>query len=225
MAKKPSKSKAKQSRAKSRPRMLKEFQLDIFGGRKLAGTRPVPTRAELLASAKRDREFEEYIASDELGQFKAREAAAKARHQERLFRRPVEMQSRSYRLPPDVEAFLSRLHNNPLRFASIDGVHGVSADEAAAMIEAAYLRGCTEGYIEGRVADIEPKRERSRKANAARRQKHNLDERDAEIVEKHRRLRAVPLSASETEFRLAEEYGLSDKMIRIIIGKARKAAR
>jgi len=127
--------------------MLKEFQLDIFGGRKLAGTRPVPTRAELLASAKRDREFEEYIASDELGQFKAREAAAKARHQERLFRRPVEMQSRSYRLPPDVEAFLSRLHNNPLRFASIDGVHGVSADEAAAMIEAAYLRGCTEGYI------------------------------------------------------------------------------
>ena len=135
------------------------------------------------------------------------------------------MRSRSYRLPPDVEAFLSKLHDNPLRFASINGVHGISAHEAAAMIEAAYLRGCTEGYIEGRVADIEPKRERSRKANAARRQKHNLDARDAEIVEKHRRLRAVPLSAGETEFRLAEEYGLSDKMIRIIIGKARKAAR
>jgi hypothetical protein len=160
---------------------------------------------------------------------KARAAARRAERAVRLASRPATMQDARYRLPAGLAAWVRTLwqpanvRHHDTHTTGIESIiehHGV--EDA---ILAAYMEGCRQGYIEGRVADIEPKRERSRKANAARRQKHNLDERDAKIVEKHRRLRAVPLSASETEFRLAEEYGLSDKMIRIIIGKARKAAR
>ena len=163
--------------------------------------------------------------------------AKRVAYQARMDRRPLEMRRCDYRMPPDVLAFLQRRYSNDAESAA-DGkvmealgydtdsdLYRVLVDVIRDATRHSYDAGCTEGYIEGKVADIEPKRERSRKANAARRQKHNLDERDAEIVEKHRRLRAVPLSASETEFRLAEEYGLSDKMIRIIIGKARKSGR
>jgi hypothetical protein len=220
MAKKPT----KRSKAKPR-RVIKTFQIGLFGGKQLVARRPAPTPAEQARSREFQRESDEYFASTEFRDAMARESAAKAAHQERLSRRPATMRASSYRLPPDVQSFLSKLHDNPLRFASTDGIDTVKSDDAAALIEAAYLRGCTEGYIEGRIADIEPKRERSRKANRARRDKHNLDERDQEIVEKYRRLRAVPLAAGEAQFRLAEEYGLSDKMIRIIIGKANHASR
>ena len=166
MAKKPAK------RSKAKRRMIRTYQLDIFGGKKLVGVRPAPSRAEretqLAKDVESEREWAAYFASDEYREIQAREAAARAQHRERLAARPADMRRRPYRLPADVHAFLARLHNNPLRFASIDGLHAISTDEAAGMIEAAYLRGCTEGYIEGRVADRQPRVARSKKANDAK---------------------------------------------------------
>jgi len=172
-------------------------------------------------------------------QIKAEKAARAARRQrqeerraafrERLARRPVEMQRREYRLPGDVAAFLDRLFLNPLTWH--DQRQQVSVAEAHEMIDAAYMEGCRQGFIEGRVLDLEPKRQRSAKANAAKRQKpreHNgmrytLDQRDAAIVAEYAVLRPM-VGATEAQYRLAQKYDLSDKMVRIIVSKAKRAA-
>ena len=99
------------------------------------------------------------------------------------------------------------------------------------MIDAAYAEGCRQGFIEGRVLDLEPKRQRSAKANAAKRKKpreHNgmrftLDQRDAAIVAEYAALRPM-VGATEAQYRLAQKYDLTDKMIRIIVSKAKRAA-
>jgi len=172
-------------------------------------------------------------------QIKAEKAARAARRQrqeerraafrERLARSPVEMQRREYRLPGDVAAFLDRLFLNPLTWH--DQRQQVSVAEAHEMIDAAYMEGCRQGFIEGRVLDLEPKRQRSAKANAAKRQKpreHNgmrytLDQRDAAIVAEYAVLRPM-VGATEAQYRLAQKYDLSDKMVRIIVSKAKRAA-
>jgi hypothetical protein len=51
-----------------------------------------------------------------------------------------------------------------------------------------------------------------------------LDQRDALIVTEFTAYRPM-MGATEAQLRLAEKYDLSDKMIRNIITKARKAAR
>jgi hypothetical protein len=162
----------------------------------------------------------------------------------RLARRPATMQQPSYRLPADLQAWLRKrlpiYIEAEAEAAVLDAigcpddprVHRAIHDAIADACDAAYRRGCIEGFIEGRVLDLEPKRERSQKANAAKRQKpreHNgmrftLDQRDAAIVAEHAVLRPM-VGATEAQLRLAEKYDLTDKMIRIIIGKARKAAR
>jgi hypothetical protein len=195
MKKKPSTAKAKRSRPRNRPRMLKEFQLDIFGARKLVARRPAPTKAELAAAAEREREWAEYLASEEFRQFKAREAVARVRHRERLERRPVKMRSSGYRLPADVAAFLERLHENPLRFARVEGVSDVAAEEAADMIEAAYMEGCRQGFIEGFLYGEDharpgalKNRERLRQQNLEKLERLGIADRNAEIVAEFRRL-------------------------------------
>jgi hypothetical protein len=232
MKKKPSKSKAtRRPTRKPARRVVKEFQLDIFGGRTLVARRPAPTKAEQAMSAELKRKAEEYFASEEFRQVKAREAAAKQRHRERLERRPASMRGRGYRLPADVAGFLDRLfQHHPLRWP-VECDH-ITLAEAREMIDAAYAEGCTQGYIEGRVVDLEPRRKRAAAANAAKRKKpreHNgmrftLDQRDAAIVTEFTAYRPM-MGATEAQLRLAEKYDLSDKMIRIIIGKARKASR
>lgn len=146
----------------------------------------------------------------------------------RLQSRPSPIRDTRYKLPADVAKWLRRVVWQPWHVPHYS-CSAVGVDEIVRSMGiedallSAFMEGCRQGYIEGKAADIEPKRDRSRKANAARRAKHNLDSRDAEIVEKYHRLRAVPLSAGDAQFRLADEYGLSDKMIRIIIGKSNRA--
>ncbi len=192
MAKKASK--AKRSRAKVRPRMLKVFQLDIFGGRKIVGRRPAPTKAELAAEAERERETAEYFASEEYRQRIAREAAAKVRHRERIERRPAHMRSGGYRLPADVMAFLLKLHRNPLD-VGLSVPEQVAGDEAKEMIDDAYMEGCRQGFIEGFLYGEDharpgalKNRERLREQNLKKLERLGIADRNAEIVAEFRRL-------------------------------------
>lgn len=188
-------------RSKAKRRVIRTYQLDLFGGKKLVGRRSAPTKAEQAASEQFHQEAERYFASEEFGQHKAKEAEAKAAHRKRLERRPVEMQQRSYRLPADVRSFLERLHNNPLRFASIGGVQSISSDEAASMIEAAYWEGCRQGYIEGRVQDREPRVARSKKANDAK-QRVTLQ------------VGSLTMTRGERDARMAAEYAELVKLMK-----------
>lgn len=220
--------KRKKAAAKQR-RTIKQYQLTFFGKKKLVGRIPMPTAAEKKRSAEFAAECDEYFASDEFRQSQAREAAAKARHRERIERRPAQMRARNYRLPADVAAFLEWLYENPLSWLNRDGEWAVPVDEAKEMIADAYREGCRQGYIEGRVADLEPKRERSRKANAAKRQRPQdcgghmmtLDQRDAAIVAEYPTLRAM-LGPEEARWRLSQKYDLSTKQVGNVIRKATK---
>lgn len=158
--------------------------------------------------------------------YRARQEAFRAQ----LARRPAEMQRDGYRLPAHVAGFLLRLRRDPLAWQ--DQREHITVAEAREMIDAAYAEGCRQGFIEGRVLDLEPKQQRSAKANAAKRKKpreHNgmrytLDQRDAAIVAEHAALRPM-VGATEAAYRLAEKYDLSDKMVRIIVSKAKRAAK
>lgn len=163
----------------------------------------------------------------------AREGRAKRRaaFHARLARRPAAMQGQGYPLPDDVAGFLDRLRPDPLGWRR-DQREQISVVDAREMIDAAYAEGCRQGFIEGRVLDLEPRRQRSAKANAAKRQKpreHNgmrytLDQRDAAIVAEYAVLRPM-MGATDAAYRLAEKYDLSDKMIQNIVSKAKRAAK
>jgi len=221
MSKKPSKSKAKRSRAKPPgiPRDPVTGQQFIFdpatGEPMLRGRRRAPSAAEVEAArAARRAAFE-------------RDAARRAASREKR-QRHESMQGR-YRLPDDVRRFLDRLYAEP--YLPWDQPH-VARERVEELLREVYVQGCTQGYIEGRVVDLEPRRKRAAAANAAKRRKpreHNgmrftLDQRDAAIVAEFAAYRPI-VGATEAQLRLAEKYDLSDKMIRIIIGKARKASR
>jgi hypothetical protein len=142
-------------------------------------------------------------------------------------RRDSATKARGYRLPEAVLSFLAGLHDPPAFFA--DQKH-VDIDEVFQLTAAAYVDGCRQGYIEGRVADLEPKRQRSRKANAAKRQKRQdcggqmmtLDERDAAIVSEYPTLRKM-LGSIEAQLRLAEKYGLTSReQVGNVIRKAKR---
>lgn len=218
MKKKPSKSKAtrRPARKPACREIVDDPSMPLFNGVALESfPRPFKPLSAARQRAWR-REKERWMAEQ-----RALAAARKAEHDARLARRPASMQGR-YRLPADVRRFLDRLYAEP--YLPWHQPH-VARERVEELLREVYVQGCTQGYIEGRVVDLEPKRERSRKMNAARREKHNLDQRDAEIVQKFHRLRAVPISAGDAQARLAEEYGRSDKQIRNILTKASKAAR
>jgi hypothetical protein len=208
MKKKPGK--AKRSRAKARPRISKEFQLDIFGGRKIVARRPAPTTADQAAQKEFCREAAEYFASEEFRQFKAREAAEKARHRERLERRPVNMRSRGYRLPSDVIAFLLKLHDNPLD-VGLSVPEQVAGDEAKEMIDDAYMEGCRQGFIEGFLYGEDharpgalKNRERLRRQTLERLERLGIADRNAEIVAEFHRLKREMPGKDERYQHLAE---------------------
>ncbi len=142
-------------------------------------------------------------------------------------RRQSAMRRRGYRLPDEVAMFLAGLHEEPSFYYGDTHVEVKQVIEIAA---AAYMDGCRQGYIEGRVADLEPKRQRSRKDNAAKRQKRQdcggqmmtLDERDAAIVSEYPTLRKM-LGSIEAQLRLAEKYGLSSReQVGNVIRKAKR---
>jgi len=208
MSKKPSKSKAKRRPARKPARRPGGKQLVFdFNAVPKKRRRSVPDRPPSQAV------------------IEARQRAEASRAALREKRDQHDAMQRRYQLPRELQSFLDRLYVEPDLWRYQRDGSPIPREEVAELLQQAYVQGCTQGYIEGRVVDLEPKRERSRKANAARREKHNLDQRDAEIVEKFRRLRAEAISAGDAQARLAIQHGLTDKMIRIIIGKANKAAR
>lgn len=160
-----------------------------------------------------------------------RAAVRKAERLARLARRPAAMQAAGYRLPADVASFLKSLFGRgEVRMPNGNDLM-VDVMNMISELEAAYMEGCRQGYIEGRVADLEPKRERSRKANAAKRQRPQdcaghmmtLDQRDAAIVAEYPTLRAM-LGSIEAQLRLAEKYGLSSReQVGNIIRKAKRS--
>jgi len=123
------------------------------------------------------------------------------------------MQRDGYVLPTDVAAFLKRLHDNPLAWR-MQPQH-VPLDDAREMIEAAYMEGCRQGYIEGFVVRREPDLTRSIKANAGKRKAAvpvgnrtmPRDQRDAEMVAEYGRLLQLPMKHTPACQRLAERYG------------------
>ena len=169
-------------------------------------------------------------------QAREREAAKliAARHAAMMARRPAILQ-RPYGLPRDIERFLRSLFNASDRsfwyfeHGYLDDIARDNGQQYAFLC--AYMQGCAQGYIEGRIADLEPKRERSRKANAAKRQRPQdcgghmmtLDQRDAAIVAEYPTLRAM-LGSIEAQLRLAEKYGLSSReQVANIVRKAKRS--
>jgi hypothetical protein len=161
----------------------------------------------------------------------------------RLNRRPKAMRQSDYKLPDDVRAFLLKRYAVDLESEAeweIMQAAGWPDDNArlhrkvhdilAIAIHAAYMHGCVEGYIEGRVADLEPKRERSREMTQAKRRKRKhcggqmmtKDERDAAIVAEFPTLRKM-LGSIDAQLRLAEKYGLTSReQIGNVIRKAKQ---
>lgn len=218
----------RKSKSKARPRrvVVNDPTLPLLNGIEMVAPRPFKPQ-----SRARQRAWQREKAVWRAAQRELVKASAAA-HAARLARRPAAMQWR-YQLPRDVQQFVERLYeewrvyHGPIR---VDPP--VPAAAVIDLIEAAYMEGCRQGFIEGRVLDLEPKRQRSAKALAAKRQKpreHNgmrytLDQRDAAIVAEYAVLRPM-VGATEAQYRLGEKYGRTDKMIRIIVGKANRATR
>jgi len=147
-----------------------------------------------------------------------RAAERRAERLARLARRPAEMQATGYRLPADVAAFLKTMFE-PGDVRMADGRDFiVDVMNLHAELEAAYMEGCRQGYIEGKVADLEPKRKRSEKMNEAKRRKRKdrgghlmtLYERNAAIVAEYPTLKKM-LGAMDAQLRLADKYGLTSR--------------
>jgi hypothetical protein len=190
MAKKPSKSKAKQSRATPAriPRDAATGQQFLFDP-KTGEPTGEPTR--LYRRHK--------LTADEIKADQARRLAYRKRYEAhraafltRVGRRPVEMQRDGYRLPEDVVAFLRRFHDDP--WFGYDAVQ-ISIEQASEMIEAAYMKGCRQGFIEGFLYGEDKarpgalkNRERLRQQNLEKLERLGIVDRNAEIVAEFHRL-------------------------------------
>ena len=77
-----------------------------------------------------------------------------------------------FEVPTEVMEFLSELYEEPaLRLPDGDGWRKdfARAENICRLMRDAYLQGCSQGYIEGVVARMEPDRKRNATANAAKR--------------------------------------------------------
>lgn len=158
---------------------------------------PPPTAKESAARRERVR------------QRQARDEARRAAHHARLARRPVEMQRDGYTQPADVAAFLRRLHDQPAFYS--DEVQ-ISTTRAIELVEAAYMVGCRQGFIEGFLYGEDKarpgalkNRERLRKENLKKLERLHLADRNAAIVAAYHRLeRELPVKDDRYQ-RLADE--------------------
>jgi hypothetical protein len=198
-------------------------QLLIFNPATGAAT-PAAQSPKLSPAAQRRLDERERQRKQASREWRAARTAARNAWKER---RQSAMRRRGYRLPDEVAMFLSGLHQRPSFYHR--ETH-VAVEQVIEIAAAAYMEGCRQGYIEGRVADLEPKRKVSRKANAAKRQKvrdcgghmMTLDQRDAAIVAEYQPLRAM-LGSIDAQLRLAEKYGLSSReQVGNIIRKAKQ---
>ncbi len=175
---------------------------------------------------------------------KARLAEAESELQERLNRRKPEMRTHEF-VPKELLDSLEMLFLEPSlgdpvfedefsakQRAELRLLRLVTEAEAFWVASEAFRRGAAEGFIEGRMHEVERHRQTSSTMNAAKRKKpreHDgktltLDQRDQAIVAEYPLLRTM-MSADDAQYRLAQKYGLGDRQIRNILGAANKAAR
>ena len=174
---------------------------------------------------------------------KARLAEAESELQSRLARRKPEMRTHGF-VPKELLDSLEMLFVEPslgdpvfedefsanMR-AELRLLRLVTEAEAFWVASEAFRQGAAEGFIEGRMHEVERHRQASTTMNAAKRKKpreHDgktltLDQRDAEIVAEYPMLRTM-MGADDAQYRLAKKYGITDRMIRIILGKAKRSA-
>jgi len=162
-------------------------------------------------------------------------AEARGRHEAyaaKMDGRPKEMQAADYALPDDVRAFLRKRYPaaaehhaewqmmNTLGWPDDQRLHVALHDVLADAIHSAYMAGCTEGYIEGRVHGIDRDRKVSRKRLEKKRMKRGLDARDADVAAEYSQLLKMGVKRMEARERLAEKYDCDPRTIFNIVNAA-----
>ena len=147
-----------------------------------------------------------------------RAKASEAAHAARLERRPPAMQGR-YQLPPDVRRFVLRVYGEWRFYHGPVGLHDeppLPVDAVSELMEAAYMEGCRQGFVEGFVERRMPDKKRSDTGNAAKRKtlvelpdgrRMTRDERDTLMVVEYESLLTLKLKPTPAMERLAEKYG------------------
>jgi hypothetical protein len=157
---------------------------------------PPPTPEQIAAKRERIRQRD------------ARDAERRAAFRARVARRPVDMQRDGYTLPADVAAFLRRLHEREPFYWKQEHI---TVAEARDLIEAAYMEGCRQGFIEGFLYGEDKARPGALK-NRERLVQQNLDklerlgiaDRNAVIVAEFHRLERELPGKEERYQRLAD---------------------
>lgn len=231
-AKRASKAKASQSpkrlRAAKAPKRSLRWPVDPQTGSPLL-FHPVtgeayrdPRQAELPPRTRRKLERRE----------QSRRAESRASRLERLARRDAKLTVRRRvvveQLPPELEAWLLEV-DGPGRLVGEELVgdvlrsHGESLLESRVVYEAIgelarewYLRGCRQGYIEGRVEQLVSRRQVADKRNRLKREQSDMDERDARIFKAWPSLKREH-GAEEAERLIAKDEGIGDRRVRQIV--------
>ena len=189
---------SKRSTGKANPSARRDPQLMIeFPKReKPRPPKPPPTQQEIKARRER------------IARRLARDEARGREFRARLARPPADMQRDRYRLPDDVASFLRMLHETPTFYR--DQRH-IDVEEVKELVEAAYMEGCRQGFIEGFLYGEEKtlpgasrNRERLRRQNLEKLARLGIDERNAEIVAEFHRLEHEMPGKDERYKHLAE---------------------
>lgn len=156
-------------------------------------------------------------------------AARRAERQARLERRPKQFTD-GFTLPDDVRRFVLHLFDAGMyEVPSFDqpGDRMTHVLELLRRLEAAYLQGVTQGYIEGRIAGLEPRQKASRKALEAKRKKPReyagtvmtTQERDERIAAEYATL-CTMMPVGQARERLAVRYECDPRTIYNVARKA-----
>ena len=212
MKKKLSKSKAKRSRAKP----LRILRGPVIGRQlvfDLLASKPAPFKP-LSPARQRAVDREEAVRK---AAFREREFVRRAALWEKR-KRHDSMQGR-FTLPDDLRVFLERLYDEPSELRQLDNETQMASKLVEELLRQVYAQGCSEGYIEGRVQNMERDRLVSKKRNQRKREKHNLDDRDATIAAEYRDLCGM-MAVGQAKERLAQKYECDPRTIFNVVKKA-----
>jgi len=210
MGKKLSKSKARRKPRAARPEIIRDPALPLLSGVQADTPRqPKPLSLARRKAWQRDRAA--WIETQ-----RAAATARRAARAQRMAQRPAAMRDAGFRLPADVAAFLRSLFQpgHVQLPAGRDLI--VDALTMHDELQAAYMEGCRQGYIEGFVERRMPDKKRSDTGNTAKRKKivqlpdgrrMTRDERDALMVVEYESLVALKMKPTPAMERLADKYG------------------
>jgi hypothetical protein len=230
MKKKPSKSKRSRASTASKPMRAPRHAvpwMDVLWDRATGQLFDKETRLPLPDRPPAPPPTAEEIAArrDRVRQRLARDEAKRAAFRARLARRPVEMRRRGYKLPADVAVFLQRLHLEPDFY--YDEVQ-ISTERAKELVEAAYMEGCRQGFIEGFLYGEDKarpgalkNRERLRQQNIKKLERLGIKDRNAAIVTEFHRLEREMPGVEERKEHLAEQHQVTPRQIANILKAAR----